>query len=345
MFWVWLRWACIALIGMMLIVGISPVLQRKLYERGLVADQFQYGDLYNKTNLAQFRDENFHALDRLDSTDLPSQKAKGVHLYTLGDSFTDIDTSFYAGEKNVHVWITYGSAVTRLNPDKRNILVIEVIERLLQQRMKDSTWRMYVDNALVDSASAARQPGRQSAAQPPLMASLMGYRFAPQINNRLEFLFFNNPLALRAKEIKAAILLNWFGRTPGARLSNDQQEVFYDIEVDTTSELSSFRHLSYAVIDTTVHKLNLIHDHYKKMGFDEVYISLIPNKSSVMAPKLGAYNRQIERIERHPLLKPAVLSVVDTLSAHPDWYHHGDGHWNKYGKRFWLRQVNGLTNR
>ncbi len=322
--------------GAVLIVGLTPALQRKLFQRGIIPDQYNYGDLYNKTNLVQFKDENYHAVDSLDTTDIPATKIKGVHLFTLGDSFTDIDTVFYGGEKNTHIWVPNRLTPARLDKRDKNIVVIEVIERVLQERMQGKFWRMYIDNVLPDLSL----PDAVSNTTEEHGINFLRGRFGSGVNNRLEFTVFNNSLALRLKELKAKILLDYFGRTQGGRLSLDKQHVLYDLEVDTTSQLSSFRYLSDAVIDSTVNKLNLIHDYYRSKGFDKVYISLIPNKSTIVAPELGRYNHQIERIEKHPNLKPAVISLIDTLRYHPEWYHLGDGHWNKYGKRYWLQRIN-----
>ncbi len=70
---------------------------------------------------------------------------------------------------------------------------------------------------------------------------------------------------------------------------------------------------------------------------------MIPNKVTVQDPTYGTYNYQIERIEANPRLEAPVISVIDTLRRHPEWYHLGDGHWNRHGKRFWLHRVNTIV--
>ncbi|CCG98050.1 hypothetical protein FAES_0036 [Fibrella aestuarina BUZ 2] len=334
-----LRWIGIGIVSLIVLVGFIPSWERALARRGWIADQYRFGDLYNMTNIARFKEHTFKETDQLDSTDLPAVKEAGVHLYTIGDSFTDIDTAFYPAEKNVHVWIGNGRQAIKLDSTKRNVLVIQIIERVLQERFRDHSWQLYATNALVDS-SRIKPPAPKPTTW---VGNLLNTRFGSDLNSRLEFMLFNNNIALKAKELKAGFMLDWFDRTAGARLSANKQHAFYDAETDTTQQLSSFRHIREQDIDAVVKHLNYVTDYYRKLGFQEIYLTLIPNKSTVLAPTLGVYNHQIERIERHPDLQPTVISTINTIRQHPDWYHLGDGHWNKQGRRYWLGIVNNLV--
>ena len=342
-----LRWGLLMVSGVLLVVALSPSMQRWLDQRGYIPNQYIYGDLYNLTNLPGFKENDYIANGTLTEADKPKKHYHDVDLYTIGDSFTDIDTSFYAGNRNAHVWVggKLPSVVT-LDTTKTNILVIEFIERVLQERMYWPDYqRMYIDAgfapkmpAVATEKPAAKDPDKAVAATPWLMA-----RFAEQINQRLEFLLFNGWLATRFKEAKAQLLLSLFGRVTGGVISRDRKHLFYQLEVDTTYELSAFRHLSDPHLDTLVRNMNTMRQHYLHMGFDEVYLCMIPNKVTILDPTYGPYNHQIERIEANPRLELPVISTIDSMRHHPDWYHLGDGHWNSQGKRFWLRQVNGVV--
>ncbi|MEZ0610972.1 hypothetical protein ACAW74_20840 [Fibrella sp. WM1] len=334
-----LRWIGISIVSLIVMVSFTPSWERALARRGWIADQYQFGDLYNMTNVARFKEQGFHVTDQLDSADLPDIKQAGVHLYTIGDSFTDIDTSFYPAEKNVHVWIGNGRQTIKLDSTKRNILVIQIIERVLQERFLDQSWQLYTTNALVDSSRVKPPVAKPTS----WVSNLLNTRFGSDLNSRLEFMLFNNKLALKAKECKAGFMLDWFDRTSGARLSANKQHAFYDSEVDTTKVLSSFRHIKEQDINAVVKRLNYVTAYYRKLGFQEVYLTLIPNKSTVLAPTLGVYNHQIERIERHPDLQPTVISTINTIRQHPNWYHLGDGHWTREGRRYWMGIVNNLV--
>ena len=340
-----LKWVFLILSGSILIVGLSPTLQRRLDQKGLIPNQYDHGDLYNITNLPDFREDNFAANADLTQADLPRQHFPDVHLYTIGDSFTDIDTSYYAGGRNVHVWVGHDHpTVAPLDTTKKNILVIEFIERVLQERLYAPDYeRMYIQNGIVQTmpAKAVRQP-RQQVKEKKVNDWVFAH-FGAEINQRLEFILFNSRFFSWLKERKAQLMLSAFGRVSGAVISSDRQHLFYAPEADSSYILSAFRSIPDRKLDTLVTNLNTIRRHYLGMGFDEVYVCLIPNKVTVQDPTYGRYNHQIERIEANPRLEAPFMSTIDTLRHHPEWYHLGDGHWNKQGKRFWLRHVNGLA--
>ncbi len=324
-------------------MSLSTRSQRWLDRHGFIPNQYIYGDLYNVTNLRAFKETDFTVNTSLTDTDKPRKKYRDVHLYTIGDSFTDIDTAYYAGGRNSHVWIGGSSGVeTVLDKTKKNILVVQCIERVLQERLYYPDYEtIYIKGGFVEPGHQYN-PEQQMPKQNEVTKWILA-RFGREINQRLEFLLFNTWPFTWLKETKALLILNAFGRTPGSIISHNKRHLFYQLEVDTAYALSAFRPIPNQRIDTLVTNLNTIRRNYMEMGFDEVYLCLIPNKVTVQEPTYGVYNHQIERIEAHPQLQPPVLSMIDTLRQHPDWYHLGDGHWNKNGKRFWLRQVNRLV--
>ncbi|GAB3642248.1 hypothetical protein [Spirosoma arcticum] len=347
-----LRWTFLFASGGLLVLALSPKIQRWLDNRGYIPNQYNYGDLYNLTNLPAFKEPDYIVNKTLTDADKPTKHYHDVNLYTIGDSFTDIDTSYYAGNRNVHVWV--GSpppAVEPLDTTKKNILVLQYIERVLQERMYWPDYqRMYIDEGIV-VATPATPAGTRVASKTVNPVDKLGVarsgvtewllaQFGQEINQRLEFILFNGELATRFKEAKAQLMLSLFGRVTGAVISKDHKHLFYQPEADSAYILSSFRPISDQRLDTLVNNLNTTRQHYLRMGFDEVYLCLIPNKVTVLDPTYGTYNHQIERIEANPHLELPVISTIDSVRQHPDWYHLGDGHWNRQGRRFWLRQVN-----
>ncbi|GAB3799924.1 hypothetical protein GCM10028819_24230 [Spirosoma humi] len=337
-----LKWALLLASGGMLLLALTPRMQKWLDRHGFIPDQYTYGDLYNVSNLKAFKEKDFNENDALTEADKPRHYSD-VHLYTIGDSFTKMDTSYYAGGRNIHVWIGGNSGVdVKLDKTKKNILVIQFIERVLQERLYYPEYKeIYMDEGITEPGqqmAQAQQPVEKNKLKEWIMA-----RFGSEINQRLEFLLFNRWPFIQAKEAKAQLTLDVFGRVPGAGISQDKKHLFYELEVDTTFRLSAFRHLSDQRLDTLVTNLNTMRQHYLAMGFNEVYVCLIPNKVTIQNPTYGVYNHQIERIEANPRLKAPVISMIDTLRQHPNWYHLGDGHWDKNGKRFWLRRVNALV--
>jgi hypothetical protein len=342
----WLQRIMLVGSGGVFILALTPSAQRWLSRHKVIPDQYNYGDLYNLSNLAQFREVDYIREATLTQEDKPAKRNSTVDLYTIGDSFTHIDTSFYAGNRNIHSWANYEPTVKAvLDTTKKNILVLEFVERVLQERLYWPDYHInYIQNGIVFADDEKLAPVEKVVvANKPSAPVWLQFRFGSQINQRLEFLLFNNELFLRLKEWKAALLYAVFGRLSGVRLSSNRQHLFYEFEADSVNRASSFKHLTDQQIDTMVTNLNTIRKHYLAKGFDEVYICLIPNKVTVLEPTYGTYNHQIARIEAHPGLQAPLLSTIDTLRQHPDWYHPGDGHWNRKGKQFWIRQVNALA--
>ncbi len=333
---------CLIASGGLLVVALSPSIQRWLDRHGFIPNQYSYGDLYNMTNLPDFKEVDYAANDSLTQADKPAKHYHDVDLYTIGDSFTRIDTSYYAGNRNVHVWVgSQPPVVASLDTTKKNILVIEFIERVLQERLYWPDYEnIYMNKAIIQKTAVDKNPTAQQ--QQPIAHWILS-RFNPDINQRLEFLLFNGSLATMMKEAKAQLMLDLFERVSQANISKNRKHLFYQLEVDTTYALSAFRPISNQKLDTLVRNLNTLRQHYLHMGFNEVYICMIPNKVTILDPTHGRYNHQIERIEAHPNLQAPVISVINTIRAHPNWYHLGDGHWNKYGKRLWLQRVNHIV--
>lgn len=326
--------------GMALSTGLSGQLQRKLYARGFIPDQYRFGDLYNISNLAQFKETQWAETDDLNESDKPACRSKNVDLYTIGDSFTTMDTSFYAGRRNHHIWLGTEVDTVTLDPKVRSILVIEVIERTIQERLREHYADLYIRRGFQVRGKS------QPLARPNAGTSDRFWEntLNSEINQRLEFLLFNSNMALKCKELKADLMLSLFGRThPGSLISRDQQFLFYEIEASRQSVLSPFTPLTDADIDSVAINMNRIRMHYLNSGFTEVYFCLIPNKVTVCEPGRHPHNNQIRRIEQSHYLKTPLLKLSNELLQHPEWFHKSDGHWNVNGKRLWLRYVNGVV--
>ncbi|TLU94843.1 hypothetical protein [Dyadobacter sediminis] len=335
-----LRLFLIAASGIILVVGLSSNLQRQIFEWGLIPDQYRFGDLYNVSNLKKFKETDMQQNSQLTEADKPAKRFDHVDLYTIGDSFTPMDTSFYAGRNNYHIWLGVNVDTARLHPDRKSILVIEIIERTIQERLKSDYRKLYINMGF----QFENKPATNKPAEKTDPASFWWDQFGHQINQRLEFLLFNSEPFLKIKELKAGIMLSWFNRThTGSLVSANREYIFYDVEANPKSVLSPFAAVGPASVDTVVTNMNAIRDYYKNAGFDEVYFCLLPNKVTVCEPDRSVYNNQITRIEQHPALKAPFLSLHREIRRHPEWFHKGDGHWNVHGKRLWLRHVNKLV--
>ena len=335
-----LRISIMMVSGVVLWIGLSDRLQRKLHTRGFIPDQYRFGDLYNISNLKQFKETRWVKADGLTDWDKPVLRSKNVDLYTIGDSFTTMDTSYYAGRRNRHIWLGTEVDTISLDPDVRSILVIEVIERTIQERLREDYAELYILRGFQIRGKCRKVPNAVAETRGLFWENTLNR----EINQRLEFLLFNSDMALKCKEMKAGLMLSWFGRThPGSLISHDRQFLFYEIEANPRSSLSPFTQLADADIDSVVVNMNRIRTHYLDAGFSEVYFCLVPHKVTVCEPARHPHNNQIPRIEQNPRLKAPLLKLGDHLRRHPEWFHKSDGHWNASGKRLWLKYVNEMV--
>lgn len=324
-----------------LIVGLSHKLQRRLEALGWISGQAHYGDLYGFSCLRKFKEYELGQTDALGEADKPVRRYCNVDLYTIGDSFTTMDTSFYAGDRNYHVWLEVNVDTVAPDPEKRSVLVIEIIERNIQLRLKEDYKKVFFGQGF-QVAAGKKHP--KLISQRSGAPSFWFYNFTEQTDQRLEYLLFNFRPILLIKELKAQLVLWLFGRThPGAIISKNHNYLFYDAEASPKHNLSSFSVIPDSSIDTVVANMNAIRTHYLDLGFEEVYFCMIPNKVTVCEPERFRYNNQITRIEQHPSLEVPVLSIQNMLIGHPEYFHKGDGHWNAQGKRVWLQIVNKLV--
>lgn len=335
-----IRYIVLALSGIIFAISLSPVLQRKIAAKGWIPDQYRFGDLYNTSNLKKFKELDYRQNATLLPSDKPKERSSNIDLYTIGDSFTPMDTSFYAGHKNFHIWLGMSVDTVKLDPSKKSILVIEVIERTIQERLRSDYKALYLDKGFQIKGRHKAVVAEKQEAEP----SFWWEKFGDQINQRIEFLLFNFEPFLKLKEFKSDIMLSWFDRMhTGAIISKNHNYLFYNVEADPKIGLSPFYTIAPQSVDTVVTNMNNIRDYYKEAGFEEVYFCFVPNKVTVCENDRYPYNNQISRIESHPDRKTPVLSIQDTVRSHPEWYHLGDGHWTVKGQRYWLKTVNQLV--
>ena len=140
-----IRYVALLVSGIIFVISLSPALQRKIASKGLIPDQYRFGDLYNTSNLRKFKELDYNEKATLLPADKPAVKSKNIDLYTIGDSFTPMDTSFYSGRKNFHIWLGAYVDTVKLDPSKKSILVIEVIERTIQERLRSGYQALYFD--------------------------------------------------------------------------------------------------------------------------------------------------------------------------------------------------------
>lgn len=316
--------------------GCSRSVLQFFYQTGIAADDYQFGDLYRLSNLPQFKEAQ-----------KPCEAFKPVRkpttltaLYLIGDSFTepervgpsDFPVNYFLRTK----WENPNRV--QLDTTRRNVLVIETVER----HFRDHFSQPVTSLAVVSDTNQKSTPPSPTVGQ--RIRSVVGLiQPSALVEERLETLLFGHAWALWWKEQKAAFNLNVFDRaSPKIGLSRDRQHIFVGLDTDTTTgKTAAFTPLPTAELDALIDSLNVVYDRYRALGFDAVYLSIIPNKVTLLAPDLGLYNHLIERVEQHPRLRMPVIDVYAAYrKARQPLYAIGDSHWNCAGRAIWLEAVN-----
>lgn len=280
--------------------------------------------------------------------DVPDTGRRDVNLYILGDSYTeDVPGGVFAG---VHTY-TYAHHIKQntfnLDTARKNILVIEASERLLRERFSHTG----ILNRFKPANQPMPEPDPKLLLQPPpttvpgkpaAHVSVDVPVYAMIVNKNLEYLLFDYNFINTVRKFKAGMNYWWFNRASGdVTISENKQHLFYKPTVAPMSFYSVYEPLSDANILEVVNSLNQVRDCYKRCGFAEVYISIIPNTATILQP--ARYNGLIPRVQQHPGLQVPLLDIYTPLSNAPNkpsLFQQGDTHWNNNGMQLWLHLVN-----
>ncbi len=332
----YLKYSVLLIFSLIWIVVLSPDLSRKM----TTMDSYRYGDLYRLSNLSKFKDPR----KSCDTYQVPAkaQSGKKVHLYILGDSFTEkerLDKKDFVVDEYTYV---HWSKMLHLKLDttQTNIFLMEVVER----NFREKYFRTPIQNLIPDSKTYI-----DTAHHEPFMHKLDAAFASDQTRDRLDEILFQNDLMLGLKQLKADFNLKYFNRTVKevTPVNQGRNIVYYqDTDTDTTKTTSSFAPVTDAEIDSMVTHLNQSMELAKGMGFDHVLFSIIPNKVSVLMPEYGVYNNLINRVQHHAKLHvPFVDIYADFTKMGEGAYLKGDSHWTCAAQYLWLNKINQHINR
>ncbi len=308
--------------------GCFPGVLQLYYQTGIVPDDYRYGDLYRLSNLPQFRNSPS------DCTTVPVQSDTArTDLYIIGDSFTEPNqlrpTDLPVARFTRTHWAT--SKRVQLNSAHRNVLLLETVERHFRDHLREP-----INQLTVVADTNATRPVASWQTQ---LLDLYTQSHDPE--PRLETVLFSSEPILRVREWKAAFTHWAFDRLdPKVKLSPDQRHLLYFLDSKPRRITSIFTPVANTNITVMVDSLNRVRERYRQLGFSEVYLSIVPNKTTIVVPMTSRYNHLIERVEQHPALRLPVVSVYAPFrSATGSIYALGDSHWNCKGRAIWLRQV------
>ncbi|GAB4016077.1 hypothetical protein [Spirosoma koreense] len=311
--------------------GLSTTVAHWLYSLNVIVDDYRFGDLYRLSTLPQFKVKQPECPPSHRSSDTAS-----THLYLIGDSFSEPQRLGQSDFRVSHFDRVAWERPERiqLDPTKRNVLLIESVERHVREHFARPVTEFVVE------ADTSQTPTPRPAWYKRIYADF----HRTDVEERLESALFSRDWAFWVKELKAKLTLDWFGRAyTSVSLSNDRRHVFLHSDTDTTKAKvlnSSFSPLSDQEVSKLVAHINATADQYRKLGFDAVYLSLIPNKASILEPNRGAYNHLIERIQTDPTLRVPVINTYDAFRQNASAvYLKSDTHWTCEGRAIWLDRV------
>jgi hypothetical protein len=309
-------------------LGFSGSLAKWLYQNGITQDDYRYGDLYRMSNLAQFKSS-------LEECPVPQNPSAGnTSLMIMGDSFTEkerIEKNHFRGLSNYNRYLITDSIKVKLDTSKRNVLIIETVERHFRERFR----KTFSNLEVVENQVVLENENKKS-----LKKWLLNY--LPYNAERHESILFSSDFFLTFKEWKAWLNLKLFNRIDEkVMLSKDKKHLLYHLDGQSSGINSCFDRISEEEINLIVDNLNKSYQYYKNAGFDEVYLSIIPNKTSILGTDLGEYNHLIERIQKHSALEMPFFDIYTPFhNSKKVLYEKGDTHWNCEGKQIWLDLVN-----
>jgi len=317
------------------VIALSPELSSKMTAR----DPYRYGDLYRLSNLSNFKDPRKECGEYRKPV-FPSNSKK-VHLYIIGDSFTEkqrVSKKDFA--VNAYTYVHW-SEVLHVKPDTAeiNILLLESVERHFREKFAKNP----IQNLIPDSATFVTNSNN-----PTFMNKLDDAFRSKSLEGRLDEVLFQNDFVLALKQLKADFNYKVFNRVNKEVTSiNGGKDIVYymDTDTDTSKTTSSFSEIEKAEIDSMVYHLNQTQKMALKIGFDHVILSIIPNKVSVLMPSYGTYNQLINRIYSHPSFRLSYIDVYnDFRRMGSKSYLKGDSHWTCEAQYLWLNKTNVIIN-
>jgi hypothetical protein len=322
-------------------IGYFPTLHRIAERIGVFPDDYRFGDLYRLSHLPEFKEEIFQC----ETTIFPEKTTK-LHLYIIGDSFTEttrVDTNQYNAEKVTYVhWEAF--AKITLDSTEKNVLLLETIERKYREHLIEPVRNFdIVDIEAIPKVLVKQKRFQDESNQKKsLYNQIINTVFPPKIDDRLERSTFNFNIFLKIKELKTSFNHYVLDKDDFKTLiSEDGENIFYFEEAQATHPNSSFYPMQESQLDSLIKNTNEAKKYYLTKGFDKVLLSIIPNKVSILDPEMGLYNHLIERVQTNRKLDLDYIDSYQLFKKQKESvYYKSDTHWNCFGQALWLSEIN-----
>ncbi len=318
------KYLALLIFSFLWLLGCSKTISDYLFDQKILKDDFRYGDLYRLSNLPKFK----KPLEKCKQ--FPKKEKVKICLFLAGDSFTEdkriskndfVADSYYRGN------------VAETNEDlpvvaTKKVLIIETVERHFRERFAEP-WKNW-------EYKLKKGEEKEHISIPYLLSLNMPY------NEKLhQASLFGFDTILRFKEWKALLNYYLFNKIDEkVYLTKDKNNILYYLDIEPGIS-SCFDTLEEKEIEKLVSNVNITYKYYKSIGFDEVILSIIPNKTSILGRDLGNYNNLVARLENNSKLEMPLISVSKEFEkGGSKFYDLGDSHWNCEGEQIWINKVN-----
>lgn len=317
----------------------------KVLESFWGSDKGPSADLYGITSLPQFSTSSAAEKDYTVKPPDCGNLEKSYNVYAFTDSYTENifkkPRNFCGANEAVGAFTNNKEVLpVYLDKAKKNIVVIECVERDVRTRLTDTGYLMRFITISKEKPKAKKTSDGKYH---------FNFHFNFKIKNAdgdYETNLWDYRFLRPLKELKAAMNYKLFNRTyVDAVVSPDEKYLLYQCTVDTNYIQSSFKPIDDAELNSLITGLNKVYDHYKKLGFDEIYLSIIPNPATILYPNYKGlkYNQLIPKIETNPALKLKVFDIYQAFKNSPEKdkiFQHSDTHWTKFGSQLWTNEFN-----
>src|ERR1019366_3251059 len=312
----------ISFIGGCLIVIVIAVASNSAWMNACeqyIPSPYRYGDLYLLSNMPGYK---IKIQTKIKSPIITQNE--NTTLTVIGDSYTvNLNSSFFnAGTYHFIHWDKIPDTIAPLDHTKKNIAIIESTERNIR-------W-IFTKNNLLAIGKKSKQ--------------VIESHIDLSAENNLQYMLTNLDWELPFKEFKTYIHLKYFDKlSTMVTQAHGTGRLYLNETIDPKNSSSSFNPVENKEVASLVENLNKISKELSELGFNEVYISMIPNSASIYKKSHPQYNHLIERIQQYPEVKFKFINVYEPFKHEKNSvFECNDSHWNALGKQIWVFKINQL---
>ena len=355
---------CLALYVLSLSNGLTVKFTNlKNRKASIVNSDTEMSDLYRFSYLSKFR-ESPTSTPKVVATKCDNNAQ--IDLYQVGDSYIwkYLNNRAYYCNVNKSTMVktnNKGKLYLNLDSSKVNVLLVEFAERNIIRILQDTGYTYHILNKANNPAVSGIVKGetRESISVKAnskwakfkskfetVSNDVSDVLFNSHINTNIELNLWNMALFSPIKEFKANVNYYLFGSVDkDVRISSNQKQLYLASTIDTLSNESSFQRISDAKLDTLINSFNVIYQQAKAIGFNKIYLSIIPSPVSVLEPRYQGmqYNYLVDRLQKSQKLQFQCIDIMPEFrQLQEKAYFKADSHWNNYGAQLWLNKFNNV---